>query len=110
MNIQDKVLVLNRLELLETIQNNPDKSDKSKAIEQALLYIVYKKRYFTSSEYGCILNHIKWVLKNNVPFRKKMNLSNARFYDFWVWPDVWPPAFLSKRLDDYIKNFPFVKD
>jgi hypothetical protein len=90
MIIQDKVLTLSRMELIDVIQNNPEKSPRNKDIEKALLDMIYKTRYFTEKQYGWILKKVKYILNHNKEYREKMGLKNTRFLDFWVWPDLWP--------------------
>jgi hypothetical protein len=90
MKIQDKVLTLTRLELIEVIQNNPFKSPSNNAIVKALVNTIYSTRYFSEEEYYWIFDNVKSILSHNKEYREKMGLKNARFLDFWVWPDLWP--------------------
>jgi hypothetical protein len=90
MIIQDKVLTLTRFELIDIIQNHPDPSDRNSDIGESLLRIICKKRYFTASQYDWILLKVQHILSRNREYREKQGLKNARFEDFWIWPDLWP--------------------
>jgi hypothetical protein len=91
MNVQDRVLVLDRIEVIHTLQNNPDKSPKSEEIKKSLIDMVLYYRKLSEKQYSWLLSKLKYVLNNNVPFRKEQGIDRYSFDDFWIWPDsTWP--------------------
>jgi hypothetical protein len=90
MRIQDKTLTLNRIELIDVIQNNPHKDSRNTDIQNRLTSMIKRDRYFSDKQYDWILSKIQYVMNHNVDYRKKQGIDRDSFDSFWVWPDVWP--------------------